>query len=90
MEMLKLESPGLMRNDAIKQSHDHSSRRQLSVVLHSTTSSSSQHLLFTATIMELKESMKEEVKDNSDIKIYMNGSGFKGIVGHCSPLQKGG
>jgi len=44
-----------------------------------------------ATIAESKEeSIKEEAKDNSDIKIYTDGSGFKGSVGAAAVLYRKG
>ena len=46
---------------------------------------------FTATILDSKEdSVKEEVKDNSDIKIYTNGLGFKGGIGVATVLYRKG
>ena len=44
-----------------------------------------------ATIADSKEeSIKDEVKDNSDIRIYMDGSGFKDNIGAAAVLYRKG
>ena len=46
---------------------------------------------FTATIADSKEdSIKEEAKDDSDIRIYTDGSGFEGNVGAAAVLYRKG
>ena len=46
---------------------------------------------FTATIANSKEeSIKEEAKDNSDIRIYMASSGFEGNIGAATVLYRKG
>jgi len=46
---------------------------------------------FTVTIANSKEeSIEEEAKDDSDIRIYMDGSGFKGNVGAAAVLYRKG
>ena len=46
---------------------------------------------FTATIADSKEdSIKEEAKDDSDIRIYMDGSGFGGNIGATAVLYRKG
>ena len=47
--------------------------------------------LFTTTIADSKdESIKEEAKDDSDIRIYTDGSGFGGRVGAAAVLYRKG